>query len=61
LKPGDILICQINKVPGHMMIVGGDGKIWHSNPKGTKIHTSEVILREKPTWHYRPFACGKIK
>lgn len=61
LKAGDILICRINKVPGHMMIVGGDGRIWHSNPSGTKVHDTEVIHREKPNWHYRPFACGKIK
>tara|TARA_R100000426_G_C4751952_1_gene83701 strand:+ start:5 stop:499 length:495 start_codon:yes stop_codon:yes gene_type:complete len=58
--PGDIIIASVNKVPGHMMICGGQQKIWHSNPSGVKVHNLDVISKQKAVWHYRPSACSKI-
>ena len=58
--PGDIIIASVNNVPGHMMICGGNQKIWHSNPSGVKVHNLDVISKQKAVWHYRPSACSKM-
>jgi hypothetical protein len=60
IRPGDILICSVNKVPGHIMISGSDQKIWHSNPSGVKTHDFSVIRKQNTTWHYRAKACSKL-
>jgi len=61
VEMGDIIISTINNVPGHMLIVENEDKVWHSNTSGTKISTMKSVRRSAPTWHYRTTAMAILK